>query len=405
MGIFNKKNEIKNETSSIDKSIQKLMNYFRGQELIIDKDTAFKVAAAYQAVNVISSQIALLPCPVYKIEKNGTKEKDKTNNLYKLLNIQFNEYTTAYKGWQIFMANCLLSSAGYIYIERKNGIPVALYPINSYRVTKSINEKTLKPKYTITFPNDNSVVVKYTDMIEVQGLTDDIHDPKDPIELLKNVLAISMQAEAFGKEYFENGIHPTGIFSMDGHLETERAKEFKEEVKNLYSGLGKRHKAMLLEDGLKFNKITVNPEEGQMSETRNFQVLEIARFFNIPPTKLFQLDRATWSNLEELNIQFVQETLAPWIVAIQQTLNMQLLMEEQKDKYFIEFNLGGLLRGKMADRYESYAKGRQWGFLSVNEIRELENMSNIGEQGNIYLTPVNMTDSKQIKENGGSENA
>ena len=395
---ISKRQEILNKTKSdLDKAIEWLRS--SGAEstgITLTKDRVFQVAAAYQAVNIISGQIATLPCPVYKRDKVKGRQKDSEHPAYNLLNVKFNDYLTAYQGWRIFMANCLISSAGYIYIERKNGVPKNLYPINSDRVTKKINLKTGKPEYQIKWTETDLTIVTAANMIEVQGLSLDFSEQNEPIKLLKNILGLTINVEAYGNEFFKNGLHPSGIFTMDGHLDDDRLKKFKKEINDVYTGLGKRHKAMLLEDGMKFNKISAPPEEGQMTETRKFQVVEIARFFNIPPTKLFELDRATWSNIEELNIQFVQETITPWVVAIQQELNRQLLLLSEEKTHYIEFNLGGLLRGKMADRYNSYAQGRQWGFLSVNEIRELENMSNIGEQGNIYLTPSNMMNSDGI---------
>lgn len=405
MGIFSKRDK---KFSNKNMTVQEWLERYSSEAVtVINKDTALKVAAAYNAVNVISSQIAMLPIPIYKTTSNKGREKIRDHAIYKLLNVAFNEFTTAYDGWKIFMANCLTSEAGYIYIKRKNGIPVALYPINSDRVTKSINLKTYEPKYTINWGKGEPLTnVKYTDMIEVKGLCYGINDSTDPMDILKNVLGLTLAAEDYSVEYFKNGIHPSGVFEMPGSLSEEQAKRFKEDLQEKYSGLGKRHKALLLEDGMKFNRISAPPQEGQTIESRKFQILEIARFFNIPPNKLMEFERATWNNLEEMNISFVNDTLMPWITSIEQQINMQLLMPSELEQgYYAEFNINGLLRGKLSERYNSYAQARQWGWLSVNEIREKENMSNIGPQGDIYLSPSNMVNSDEYanKKEGGNE--
>ncbi|MFA5618537.1 MAG: phage portal protein, partial [Syntrophorhabdaceae bacterium] len=159
------------------------------------------------------------------------------------------------------------------------------------------------------------------------------------------------------------------------------------------------HKLMLLEEGAKFNRIAAPPQEGQTIEARKFQIIEVARFFNVPPSKIMDYERATWGNMEEVNAQFLNDCLMEYIKPIEQIFTMQLLTEKERSEgYYIEYNLSSLLRGKMTERYTSYSQARQWGWLSVNEIREKENMSNIGTQGDIYLTPGNMLDSKEVED-------
>lgn len=368
----------------------------------VTMETALQVSAAYQAVNIISSQIAMLPFPVYKTQ-GASRIKDRGHPVYKLLNIGFNEYTTAYDGWRIAMINALLSDAGYILIERRHGMPVALYPIKSSRVTRRMDERTFEQRYIINFDTD-CVEVNYADMIEIKGMTFDGKTLLNPIKLLRDVLGLSMAAEQYSSEYFKNGAHPSGAFEYPQKLGDPEFRRLQKSLSEKYTGLGKRHRVIILEDGAKFTRIAAPPQEGQMIESRKFQVIELARFFNIPPNKLMDYDRATWNNIEEMNIQFVNETLMPHLVGIEQLVNQQLIMpSEWKAGVYAEHNLEGLLRGKTSERYNAYAQARQWGWLSVNEIREKENMPNIGKQGDIFLTPVNMIDSSKISEQGGGQ--
>ncbi|MBV1758128.1 MAG: phage portal protein, partial [Dethiosulfatibacter sp.] len=177
-----------------------------------------------------------------------------------------------------------------------------------------------------------------------------------------------------------------------GALRGEKQDEFKRQVKSAYGGLGKHHRVMLMEDGMKFERIAAPPNEGQMFESRKFQVIEIARFFNVPPHKIMEMDRATYNNIEEMNIQFVNDSLMPHCRSIEQSSNQTLIFdfEKEKDGLYVEFNLNSLLKGRLEDRFNSYAKARQWGWLNVNEIRKMENMPDIGERGEVYMEPLNM---------------
>ena len=179
-------------------------------------------------------------------------------------------------------------------------------------------------------------------------------------------------------------------------------------MRKAYAGLGNAHRLMLLENGSKFNKIVSTPEESQMLETREHQVVEVARFFNVPPHKIMDLGQATFSNIEEQNISFVGDTLVPWCIKIRQSVFKDLLTPQERKKYFAEYNLGALMRGNLTSRYTSYAIARNWGWLDVNEIRELENMNGIGPEGDTYLQPLNMVPAGQeipvMPGEGGTKN-
>ena len=158
-----------------------------------------------------------------------------------------------------------------------------------------------------------------------------------------------------------------------------------------YSGLSNAHKTLILEEGMKWNRTQVPPEEAQFLETRKFQTEDIARLYGVPLHMLGSTEKSTsWgSGLEQQNLGYLQHTLRPWLVAWEQELNRKLLLPSERDEYTIEFNLDGLLRGDTGSRYEAYAIGRQWGWLSINDIRDLENMNRI-DGGDTYLVPLNM---------------
>lgn len=358
--------------------------------IFVNQKNAMKVTAAYACVNVISATIACMPLCVYETDKNGGRMKCRDHPVSRLLSVEWNEWLTAFRGWRIVMVNALLTSAGYIEIVRKSGRPVALYPMPTKFVTKRINKRTLEPEYIVTVEGENRTI-KGNNMIEIPGLAADGYTAFEPIELLREALGLSLAAEEYGAEYYSEGTHPNGVITYPGGFRKANDETFRKEIREGYTGLGKKQRLMILEEGLKFERIAVQPAEGQMIESRKFQVTEIARFFNVPPHKIMDLERATWNNIEEMNISYVADTILPWARNIEQAV-MQALLSFTEDKdagRYAEFDMNMLLRGRLGDRYAAYQKGVMYGWLSPNEVRAKENMSAV-PGGDKHYIPQNM---------------
>lgn len=357
--------------------------------VIINQETALRVTAAYACVNVISSTIACLPIGIYQTNADGGREKDKKDPLHDILNNAWNPYLTAFRGWRISMVNALLTEAGYIEIVRQNGRPIALYPMPSVYVSKEIDKKTLKPQYRINIDGTERVL-SYADVIEIPGLASTGFTAYSPVQLLKEAAGLSIAAEEYSSEYFATGIHPNGVITYPGALKKGSDETFKNEVRSTYTGLGAtKQRLMLLEEGMKFEKIANPPNEGQMIESRKFQVVEIARFFNVPPSKIMDFDRATWNNVEEMSIQFASDTITPWVRNIEQALNLQMIFPgERKNGRYIEFDMNGMLRGKLADKMDAYYKSITCGLLSPNEARSKDNLPSY-PGGDTHYRPAN----------------
>ena len=202
-------------------------------------------------------------------------------------------------------------------------------------------------------------------------------------------VGLGLATEEFGARFFGNGARPGMVLQHPGTLTGEGFKNLKESWEEEHGGLSQSHRVRILEEGMTANVVGVPPEEAQFLETRQFQAQEIARIFRMPPHKIGLLENATFSNIEHQAIEFVTDTIRPWLVNYEQAMMRQLLSPEQRAQYFVEFLVEGLLRGDTASRYQAYGIGRQNGWLSVNDIRELENMDVI-EGGDEYLTPLNM---------------
>lgn len=392
MGIIS--NLLEKRSSSLSNPEKWLIDMFGGYRsktgISINEDTAIKVIAVFACIRLLSEQIACLPLPLYKKVQSG-KEKAYNHPLYSVLNEIANPEQTAFEFWQMMMVNMLLTTDGYAEIVRNTaGDVVELWPIPTNRVIPDRNPRTKERMYHVTFEDGTYDTLYPENILRLQGMRMERLKGYEPIQIAKECIGLSIAAEEYGASYFSNGAHPSGIIEYTETLKGDALKEYKEEVRKVYSGLGNSHRLMLLEKGAKFNKISAPPEEAQMLQTRKHQVVEVSRFFNVPPHKIMDMERATFSNIEELNISFAQDTLVPWCIKIKQGVTKDLLTEKERKKYFAEYNLNALMRGNMESRYKSYAIARNWGWLSVNEIRELENKNGIGPDGDEYLRPLNM---------------
>jgi HK97 family phage portal protein len=220
-------------------------------------------------------------------------------------------------------------------------------------------------------------------------------------------MGLSLAAEEFGENFFSNGTNVGGIVEYDGAMSDKAFDRFKSDVKDNYEGLGKSNRLIFLEQGAKFTAVNTPPDKAQFLDTRKFQVIEICRFFNVPPHMIMDLERATFSNIEQQSIGYVVYSLRPWLVCIEQSAYKDLLLPNQQKKLFFKFNVDALLRGDFKTRMEGYAISRQNGWLNANDIRELEDMNPIPDDqgGNIYLVNGNMLTALQASEqNKGGEN-
>lgn len=211
-----------------------------------------------------------------------------------------------------------------------------------------------------------------------------------PIALAKNAIGISLACEDYGSTFFANGASPSGVLEHPGVI--KNPERVRDAWQRAYGGSNSHHTA-ILEEGMKYTPISIPNNEAQFLETRKFQVEEIARLYRVPLHMIGDLDHATFSNVEHLSLDFVKYSLDPWIVRWEQGLQKALLSDSEKGKYFIKFNVEGLLRGDYASRMQGYATARQNGWMSANDIRELEDMNMIPaeEGGNLYLVNGSFT--------------
>ena len=227
-------------------------------------------------------------------------------------------------------------------------------------------------------------------MLHIPGLGFDGLVGYSPIAMAKNAIGMAIACEEYGAKFFANGAAPGGVLEHPGTIKDPQ--RVRESWQSTFGGSGNANKIAVLEEGMKYTPIGISPEQAQFLETRKFQINEIARIFRVPPHMVGDLEKSSFSNIEQQSLEFVKYTLDPWVIRWEQSIQRSLLSKDEKAVYFVKFNLEGLLRGDYQSRMNGYAIGRQNGWMSANDIRELENLDRIPEEdgGDLYLINGNM---------------
>lgn len=364
----------------------------------ITPETSLQISAVYACVRVLSESIASLPLKVYERNDDGSRREAVGHPAYRLLHDRPNPAMTSFVAREVQVAS--LAMRGNAYLEKirdRSGVLRELWPIKPGRVTMKLARENGRPAKR--FLIDGGERVLGTDsVLHIPGLGLDGYVGLSPLAQARHALGLSRAAEKFGSKLFANGARPGGVLEHPGRFKSDdAARRLRESFERLYQGTDNSHRLAVLEEGMKYHEIGIPPEDAEFLATRKFQIAEIARIYRIPLHMLGELDRATFSNIEQQSLEFVVHTLRPWLVRIEQAYNAELFPEEDGGRYFAEFSVDGLLRGDINSRYSAYSTARQWGFMSINEIRRAENLNPLpAEVGDVYLSPLNMAPADQV---------
>ncbi len=390
--ILSKMMEKRSNLKSPEQWFMRAMGYHpTASGVNVTEDTALRVTTVYACVRILSYTLASLPLPVYRRLQPRGKERASDHPVYFLLHDKPNEYQTSFVFRSTMMTHLCLYGNAYAEIEtNRQGQPTALWIIPPWMVEPKRSERG-SLYYEVNIDGSHKRIPYYS-MLHIMGLGTDGLKGLSPIRQAQEAIGLSMAAEQFGSKFFAQGTNAGGVVEHPGKLSETAYKNLKESMQEKYEGLGNAHRLMLLEEGMKFSRNTIPPNEAQFLETRSFQIPDIARIYGIPLHLVQETTKSTsWgSGLEEMNIGFVVHTMRPWLTNIEQELNTKLFRESERREYFSEFLVDGLLRGDTAARWESYNKGFQIGGFSVNDILELENRNPIGEEGDARFVPLNM---------------
>ena len=358
----------------------------------VTERSAMQMTAVYSCVRILSEAVAGLPLHLYRYKEGGGKEKAIDLPLYRLMHDEPNPEMSSFVFRETLMTHLLLWGNAYAQIIRNGkGEVIALYPLmpNKMRVDRDENGNLY---YEYVHSSDEADTMKNTtvrltpyNVLHIPGLGFDGLVGYSPIAMAKNAIGMAIACEEYGAKFFANGAAPSGVLEHPGVIKDPQ--KVREAWQSQFGGSQNANKIAVLEEGMKYTPISISPEQAQFLETRKFQINEIARIFRVPPHMVGDLEKSSFSNIEQQSLEFVKYTLDPWVMRWEQSLSRALFTEEEKKTLFFKFNVEGLLRGDYQSRMNGYATARQNGWMSANDIRELENMDKIpAEQGgDLYL--------------------
>lgn len=392
--LFRSRDRPKNSTSG------SAYNFYMGMSTSgkrVNERSAMQMTAVYSCVRILSEAVAGLPLHFYKYGADGSKKKAENHPLYFILHDEPNPEMTSFVFRETLMTHLLLWGNAYAQIIRNGkGEIIALYPLMPDRMTVNRDENGhLYYEYLMSADDPktlkgNTVKLAPTDVLHIPGLGFDGVVGYSPIAMAKNAIGLAIAAEEYGSKFYANNAAPSGVLEHPGTLKDP--DKIRESWQKVYGGTANAGKIAVLEEGMKYSPISISPSDAQFLETRKFQINEIARIFRVPPHMVGDLEKSSFSNIEQQSLEFVKYTLDPWITRWEQGINRALLTHDEKGKFFVKFNVDGLLRGDYASRMNGYATGINNGFMSPNDVRKLENLDLIPDElgGNLYMVNGNM---------------
>lgn len=371
----------------------------------VDEAAALNISAVWQAVNVYSNSISTLPLGVFKEEGDGNRVLAKDHPVYELLFDAPNPEMTPVVFFGALQSHLQTWGNAYAFIEREtedpDSKPVALWPVLPNQMQPDRDHVTgdLFYRFQAMFPGEESRDdIQPWEVLHVPGLGFDGIRGYSVVQLAREGLGLSLATERFGAAFFGRGCNTTGVIHHPGELEESARKNLRESWEMLYRGPGNAHRIAVLEEGMTYQKMSIPPDDAQFLETRKFQIVEIARWFNLPPYMLRDLDGATFSNIEHQGIEFLVYSLSPWLVKWQQELKRKLFSPPERKVFYVEHDVTSLLKTDTNARYNSYQVGLSGGWLTLNDVLRKENMNLLPSKlGNARVIPENM---RVFDENG-----
>lgn len=364
--------------------------------LSITPDSAMTVTTYFAAVRFRALAVASLPKILYQRIQGGNKRRAVENPLYRILHDEPNDDMTAADLWALMDSHVNTRGNGYAEIvSDRNGEVAALYPLrpDKMQIMRADDGSLL---YVYELPEkfgQKKVSLLPEQVLHLRGLTQDGISGISQITYMRNAVGLAKATETYGSAFFGNGANPGVVLKHPQRIkDKDMLDSLRGQWEEMHSGLDNAHRVAILEEGMSVEKIGLSPEDSQFLETRTFQINEIARMTDVPPSMIFELSNMNYASMEQMTLDYVVHHLRPWLSLYEQQCNRALLLKQEKDAgYFVENLIDGLLRGDIGTRYTSYSIGKQNGWLSTNDIRRMENLNTIGTKGDVYMVPLNMS--------------
>lgn len=355
----------------------------------VNENSALKYTPFWAGVRVITGTLAATPCKVYRRLERG-KEPVNQHPVFGLLHLEPNPYMDALTFIETRQAHALCYGNGYAEIQRNGaGKPIALWPLLPNRTSRKIKDGV--PFYEIRLQTGEAVHLPDANVLHIKGLGFDGYTGYNVVQYQREALGFGIAVKRFGARFFKNDASPGGVLEHPTTLSDKAFSHLKESWAGGHGGLENAHRMQILEEGMKWSKTGVDPEQAQALEVQKWNVDDSARILQIPPHKIGSMEYSKYNNVEQLQIDFVCTTMLYWIRKWEQDLTRKLFTTQEKKELFCEFLIEGLLRGDVKSRYMAYNIGRNAGFLCADDIREKENMNPLPDgKGQIFLQPMNM---------------
>lgn len=359
----------------------------------VTPDSALSVVAVFAAVRVLAESVASLPLGVFRRRDDGGKDRALDHSLYKILHDQPNHWQTSFEFREMLMGHVVLRGNGYAEIISTGGRAVAeLIPLHPDRVMAfRAPDNSIAYRYQ---PLDGpSRIILQGEMLHVRDFVTDGLEGISRIRQHRETIGLAIVESEHAARLFSNSVRPGGMLvSKAGWGSPEKKAEIGKEWSAAHGGVANAGKTAIMEGDLEWTQISLTSEDAQFLESREFSVTEIARMMRVPPHMIGDLRRATFSNVQQQSLDFVINTLRPWLVRWEQAIKRDLITDQVM---FAEFNVEGMLRGDFEKQMKGFATGRQWGFYSTNDIRAFLNLNPI-EDGDNYLVPLNMVPASEL---------
>lgn len=384
-----------------------------GGQSFVDPDTAQTISAYWNGMDQISNAVAMIPLLTYEripapgIPGRSSKKRAVDFRLFKTLSLKPNGYQTSFQWRKMKQGHVLLRGNAYSFINVDAAGNSTYLPLNPDRVTpflimkkKRVGSKVIElpfsKGYDYQTPEGSKVVFLNSEILHIMGMSNNGYVGIDPLTAARRSLQSTIGGEEFSARFFENDATPTFALKYPGVLDDDAYKNLRESWLARHQGVARSHTPAILEEGLEPVTIGLSPENSQFIEGRKFQIAEVARWLNIPPHKLKDLERSTNNNIEQQSLEYLTDTILPYLISWQQSLTLALLSDNEQKKFFIEFLTNALMQADTATRSQFYKDMRQIGVMSANDILDLENMTPIGPQGEVYMVAGNMQNSKKL---------
>jgi len=387
-----------------------LMELFGGAEsaagIRVNAENALQVSAVYACVRVISETLATLPVGIFEHTADGGNKPAPGHPAWALLKGMPNPEMTPLEFKEMLTAHTALRGNSFAQIIHDGAMrPRQLWPLHPDRVSIRRDGGELFYEYRPT--QGATQVFPASEILHLRGLMSDGVWGMNPIAVARETFGAAIATQGYGARFFANDAAPGGVLEHPNSLSDKAHDNLRKSWEDNHKGFLNGRRPAILEEGMKWTTLSIKPEEAQFLETRKFQVQDIARIFRVPPHLIQDLERSTFSNVEQQSIDFVTHTMLGWVSRWEQALSAKLLTEAERERFFFKFNLNALLRGDVAARFTAYAVGRQWGWLSANDVRRLEDLNPLpSEVGDVYLSPLNMIpaeDAGKAQDEGGDD--